>query len=115
MSHKGMRRSRTETYSCRGAGWLAPESRKLTVTQMNFEMSIAYQSSEFHPCIKNSSNNQLVTLHLRMKVMTLFNDYEKLLGEKETWVILLILHLNASFDLGSRPHYGSLPENKGIL
>lgn len=76
VSHKGMCRSRrTEACSCGGGGWTGTEGfRKLTVTQMNFEMSIAHQSSEFHPCIKNSSNNQLVTLHLRMKVMTLFNN-----------------------------------------
>lgn len=68
--------------------------------QMNFKMSIAHQSSEFHPCIKNISNNQLVTLHLRVKVMTLFNNYEKLLGEKETWGVLLILHLIVYLWLG---------------
>lgn len=31
---------------------------------------------------KNISNNQLVTLHLRIKVTAVFNNYEKLLGEK---------------------------------
>lgn len=78
-------------------------------------MSIVHQSSEFHPCIKNSSNNQSVTLHLKMKVLTLFNNYEKYIGKKGSWVILSIRHLNASLWLGIKTSLWGLPENKGIL
>lgn len=57
-------------------------SQKLTVTQLNFEKSVVHQNYEFYSCVKNISNHQLVTLHLRIKVTTLFSNYYKLWGTK---------------------------------
>lgn len=57
-----------------------------------------------------------VILHLRIKVTTLlFNNYEKLLGEKETWMILSILYLIAYLWLRIKTSWWGLPGNKGIL
>lgn len=115
VSHKGIRRSRAEACRCGGRGRSGMERVLEADCYTNFEMSIAYQSSEFHPCIKNNSNNQSVTLHLRMKVLTLINNYEKHTGKNGSWVILSIRHLNASLWLGIKTSLWGLSENKGIL
>lgn len=45
----------------------------------------------------------------------LFNNYEKLLEKKETWMILLILHLIVYLGLGIKISGRGRSESKGIL
>lgn len=45
----------------------------------------------------------------------LFNNYEKLLEKRETWMILLILHLIAYLWLGIKTSEGAALEVKGFL
>lgn len=75
--------------------------RKPPGTQGSFEKSVAHQNSERYPCVRNVSCRQLHDYHLRIKVVTLlFDNYEKLLGKKDT-----LLH---PCDLASRPQKGPL-------